>query len=74
MTNTENEYSMRFLYDQRLTKIYMHCSRLYCLCPSRLRCPRLWHRTIAGKFTCGGSVAFPWEARKHYIQHYIQQH
>ena len=31
-------------------------------CPSRLRCPRLWLRTIAGKSTCGGSVAFPWEA------------
>ena len=29
--------------------------------PSRLRCPRLWLRTIAGKSTCGGSVAFPWE-------------
>ena len=31
-------------------------------CPSRLRCPRLWLRTIAGKSTCGRSVAFPWEA------------
>ena len=30
--------------------------------PSRLRCPRLWLRTIAGKSTCGRSVAFPWEA------------
>ena len=30
--------------------------------PSRLRCPRLWLRTIAGKSTCGGSVALPWEA------------
>ena len=27
-----------------------------------LRCPRLWLRTIAGISTCGGSVAFPWEA------------
>ena len=32
------------------------------ICPSRLRCSRLWLRTIAGKSTCGGSVAFPWEA------------
>ena len=32
---------------------------LYIVRPSRLRCPRLWHRTIAGKSTCGGSVAFP---------------
>ena len=30
--------------------------------PSRLCCPRLWLQTIAGKYTCGGSVAFPWEA------------
>ena len=35
---------------------------IYIYCPSRLRYPRLWLRTIAGKSTCGGSVAFPWEA------------
>ena len=34
------------------------------VCPSRLRCPRLWLQTIAGKSTCGGSMAFPWEAHR----------
>ena len=29
--------------------------------PLRLRCPRPWLRTIAGKSTCDGSVAFLWE-------------
>ena len=29
----------------------------------RLRCPRLWLRTISRKSTCGGSLAFPWEAQ-----------
>ena len=30
--------------------------------PSCVHCPWLWHRTIVGKSTCGGSEAFPWEA------------
>ena len=39
-----------------------NCNNFFFYCPSRLRCPCLWLRTIAGKSTCGGSVAFPWEA------------
>ena len=48
---------------QNVVYICVSTLSIFCLCcPSRLRCPRLWLRTIAGKSTCGGSVAFPWEA------------
>ena len=26
--------------------------------------PGLWHRTLAGKSTCGGSESLPWEAHR----------
>ena len=35
---------------------------LYLIIPRHLCCPLLWHRTIAGKSTFGGSEAFPLEA------------
>ena len=52
----------RLIYNQHYAPyehIYMFVWCVVLVCPSRLRCPRLWLRAIAGKSTCGGSVAFP---------------
>ena len=38
------------------------CACMYVCMPSRLCCPRLLHRIVAEKSTCGGSMAFLWEA------------
>ena len=60
------KYAMMFRFG-RTVYVFQYLLRVYLIIylimlPSRLRCPRLWLRIIAGKSTCGGSVAFPWEA------------
>ena len=61
-------WSIIVKYDILIYIVVIHSSYIYIynyyiyICPSHLRCPRLWLRTIAGKSKCGGSVAFPWEA------------
>ena len=49
-----------FLYDSLTLSTFTHPVDTYGH-TEYPRCPRLWLRTIAGKSTCGGSVAFPWE-------------